>query len=104
MIKALTLLLTAAYASYTLASCDSNRTCLEIVLTDAFHDGWDGAMVYLETPWGDVFSDAPTCARDPVVQKFCTDHSGLYPIVVTHEDEEYTPENYWEVRDLRFFV
>jgi hypothetical protein len=97
MIKALTLLLaTASIAN----ACDSNRTCLEIMMTDAFHDGWDGAMTYLETPWGDVFSDAPTCDRDPVVQTFCTDQSGLYPIVVTHENESYTPKNYWEVSCL----
>jgi len=97
MIKSLSLLF-AVYASYATASCASNRTCLEIVMTDAFRDGWDGAMTYLETPWGDVYSDAPTCSRDPVVQNFCTDSSGLYPIVVTHEDEDYTPENYWEIR------
>jgi hypothetical protein len=95
MIKALALLFTTA--SVANAACDSNRTCLEIMMTDAFHDGWDGAMTYLETPWGDVFSDAPTCDRDPVMQSFCTDQSGLYPIVVTHENESYTPKNYWEV-------
>lgn len=90
MIKTLTLLL-ATIASIT-ADCNSNRTCLEIFMTDAFGDGWDGAMAYLETPWGDVYSDAPTCDRDPVLQTFCTDQSGLYPIVVTHEDETYTPK------------
>lgn len=96
MLKVLTLLLTAI-ASIS-ADCNSNRTCLDVYLHDAFHDGWDGAMAYVETPWGDVLSDAPTCDRDPVHHTLCTDVSGLYPIVVTHEDETYTPKNYWEVK------
>lgn len=100
MIKALALLAINCSLS---ASCpsgssgSSNRTCLLLTLYDKFGDGWDGAQAYLETPWGDVFSDAPTCDRNPVVQEFCTDTTGAYPIVVINENESYVPRNYWEI-------
>jgi hypothetical protein len=69
-------------------------------MSDFFHDGWDGAEVYVETPWGDVLSSAPTCADDPKIEVLCTDQSGDYPMVLIHEDETYTPKNSWEVSFL----
>jgi hypothetical protein len=93
----LTLTLASLLTGTVSADCSSNRTCLEIYLSDAFHDGWDGAEVYVETPWGDVFSSAPTCAVDPKIERLCTDMGGDFPMVLIHEDETYTPKNYWEV-------
>jgi hypothetical protein len=97
MIVAWFLTLTSLFIGSVTANCSSNRTCLEIVMSDFFHDGWDGAEVYVETPWGDVLSSAPTCAVDPKIETLCTDQSGDYPMVLIHEDETYTPKNYWEV-------
>mmetsp|Transcript_21428 Transcript_21428/g.47786 ORF Transcript_21428/g.47786 Transcript_21428/m.47786 type:complete len:569 (+) Transcript_21428:52-1758(+) len=107
MIKALSFFLAAgAVAAHpghddiveeaTMAPCDQNRTCLEIYMHDFYGDGWDGAMVYLDTPWNEVHSYAPTCEADPVVKHLCTDTSGMYPMVLTHHNESYTPKNYWE--------
>ena len=98
MIRALPLFVSlGAVASQAIgANCTQNRTCLEIYMWDMYGDGWDGAKVYVDTPWNDVFSSAPTCDVNPVVEHLCTDMSGLYPMVLTHEDESYTPKNYWE--------
>jgi hypothetical protein len=63
---------------------------------DYFGDGWDGEMVYVETPWGEVFSGAPTCDINPLVETLCTDVSGNYPMILIHENESYVPMNYWE--------
>ena len=79
------------------AMCTRNRTCLEIYMWDYFGDGWDGEQVFVETPWGDVLSGAPTCDVNPVVETLCTDMSGNYPMILIHEDESYVPRNYWEV-------
>lgn len=65
-------------------------------MLDFYGDGWDGAEVYVETPWDDVFSGAPTCDKNPTVEKLCTDQSGNYPMILIHENESYTPKNYWE--------
>jgi hypothetical protein len=61
-----------------------------------YGDGWDGEKFFIETPWGDMFSDAPTCDTKKVMHTFCTDESGHYTMMLIHEDESYTPENYWE--------
>jgi hypothetical protein len=61
-----------------------------------YGDGWDGEKFFIETPWGEMFSDAPTCAGGSVSHTFCTDASGNYPMLLIHENESYTPENYWE--------
>jgi hypothetical protein len=82
----------------TTANCSSNRTCLDIQLVDMYGDGWDGEKFFIETPWNEMFSDAPTCGGGQVSHTFCTDASGNYPMMLIHENESYTPENYWEVR------
>lgn len=82
--------------SYAAATCSSNRTCLDIQLIDMYGDGWDGEKFFIETPWDEMFSDAPTCAGGPVSHTFCTDATGNYPMLLIHENESYTPENYWE--------
>jgi hypothetical protein len=79
------------------ASCDSNRTCLEMYLTDTAQNGWDGAMLYLETPWGDIYSNAPSVGDDPVIQPYCTDRSGAYVLIVTNENETSIPANANEI-------
>mmetsp|Transcript_8226 Transcript_8226/g.13952 ORF Transcript_8226/g.13952 Transcript_8226/m.13952 type:complete len:581 (-) Transcript_8226:248-1990(-) len=84
------------YMSAATATCSSNRTCLDIQLVDMYGDGWDGEKFFIETPWDEMFSDAPTCAGGPVSHTFCTDASGNYPMLLIHENESYTPENYWE--------
>eukprot|EP00339_Tiarina_fusa_P026206 CAMPEP_0117014734 /NCGR_PEP_ID=MMETSP0472-20121206/11897_1 /TAXON_ID=693140 ORGANISM="Tiarina fusus, Strain LIS" /NCGR_SAMPLE_ID=MMETSP0472 /ASSEMBLY_ACC=CAM_ASM_000603 /LENGTH=573 /DNA_ID=CAMNT_0004718365 /DNA_START=91 /DNA_END=1813 /DNA_ORIENTATION=- len=80
----------------TTANCSSNRTCLDIQLVDMYGDGWDGEKFFIETPWNEMFSDAPTCGGGQVSHTFCTDASGNYPMMLIHENESYTPENYWE--------
>lgn len=82
--------------SAAVATCSSNRTCLDIQLIDMYGDGWDGEKFFIETPWDEMFSDAPTCAGGPVSHTFCTDATGNYPMLLIHENESYTPENYWE--------
>jgi hypothetical protein len=86
-----------ANLAHAATTCDTNRTCLEIMMTDASHDGWEGAMFYLETPWDEIYADAPTSERDPAFQFFCTERSGLYPTVVDTE-ENTIPSNFWEIR------
>lgn len=76
-------------------SCDT-RTCLDIQLVDMYGDGWNGEKFFIETPWGEMFSDAPSCDTKQVMHTFCTDATGLYPMMLIHENESYTPENYWE--------
>jgi hypothetical protein len=83
-------------ASAASAQCSSNRTCLDIKLVDLSGDGWNGEKFFVETPWGEIFSDAPSCGRSEVTHTNCTDASGNYPMVLIHENESYTPENYWE--------
>lgn len=78
------------------ANCSSNRTCLDITLVDMYGDGWDGEKFFIETPWDEMFSDAPTCGNNQVSHTFCTDATGNYPMMLIHENESYTPENYWE--------
>lgn len=78
------------------ADCSTNRTCLDIQLVDMYGDGWDGEKFFIETPWGDMFSDAPSCGKNEVSHTFCTDSTGNYPMMLIHENESYTPENYWE--------
>lgn len=63
-----------------------------------FREGWDGARHYLERPDGSVVSRAPTCNNTPVVFDVCPDEgTGLYYMVVQHEDEGYIPFHYWEI-------
>jgi hypothetical protein len=78
------------------ANCSSNRTCLDIQLVDMYGDGWDGEKFFVETPWDEMFSDAPTCGNREISHTFCTDATGNYPMMLIHENESYTPENYWE--------
>lgn len=81
------------------ADCSSNRTCLHIQLSDMYGDGWDGAKLFMETPWDEMFSDAPICGNtpsNPISHTFCTDATGNYPLMLIHENESYVPENYWE--------
>lgn len=79
------------------ANCSSNRTCLDIQLVDMYGDGWNGEKFFIETPWDEMFSDAPTCGNSEVSHTFCTDATGNYPMMLIHENESFTPENYWEV-------
>lgn len=78
------------------ADCSSNRTCLDINLLDMYGDGWNGEKFFVETPWDEIFSDAPTCGMSKISHQFCTDATGHYPMMLIHENESYTPENYWE--------
>lgn len=81
--------------NHTQKSCD-RRTCLDIQLVDMYGDGWNGEKFFIETPWDEMFSDAPTCDHERISHTFCTDASGNYPMMLIHENESYTPENYWE--------
>eukprot|EP00602_Paraphysomonas_sp_CaronLab_P001354 CAMPEP_0185024456 /NCGR_PEP_ID=MMETSP1103-20130426/7532_1 /TAXON_ID=36769 /ORGANISM="Paraphysomonas bandaiensis, Strain Caron Lab Isolate" /LENGTH=545 /DNA_ID=CAMNT_0027557429 /DNA_START=160 /DNA_END=1797 /DNA_ORIENTATION=+ len=65
-------------------------------MLDFYGDGWDGAEVYVETPWDDIYSAAPTCDMNPVTETLCSDTSGLFPMVLSHQNSSYTPRNYWE--------
>jgi hypothetical protein len=80
------------------ARSTSNRTatCLDIQLIDMYGDGWNGEKFFIETPWGEIFSDAPTCDENKISHTFCTDAAGNYPMMLIHENESFTPENYWE--------
>lgn len=84
------------------ATCSSNRTCLDIQLVDMYGDGWNGEKFFIETPWDEVFSDAPTCGNSQVSHTFCTDATGNYPMMLIHENESFTPANYWEVSSRYF--
>jgi len=76
----------------------TNSSCLHVGLYDMFQEGWDGARHYLERPDGSVVSRAPTCDDSPVLFDVCPDEgTGLYYMVVQHEDEGYTPFHYWEI-------
>ena len=70
---------------------------------DFFHDGWDGAELYVETPWGDVFSSAPTCQINPRIETLCSEVGGHFPMVLIHENDNYIPKNYWEVKIITLF-
>lgn len=78
------------------AECSSNRTCLDIRLVDVYGDGWNGEKFFLETPWDEMFAESPSCGKNVVSHSFCTDITGNYPMMLIHENESYTPENYWE--------
>ena len=84
-------------------SCGS-KTCLDIQLVDMYGDGWDGEKFFIETPWQEMFSDAPTCDMNRITHSFCADATGNYPMMLIHENESYTPENYWEVRNCKHYT
>lgn len=84
------------YAAAVSAECSSSRTCLDIRLVDVYGDGWNGEKFFLETPWDEMFAESPSCGKSVVKHSFCTDVTGNYPMMLIHENESYTPENYWE--------
>ncbi len=44
--------LSTIYSTCSSSSGSSNQTCLHVVLSDRYGDGWDGAKLYVEFPDG----------------------------------------------------
>ena len=67
-----------------------------VTLYDTFGDGWGSAMWHVDIPHSPMESAAPNCTVNPVKKRICGKQGNFF-MMVTNDEKEEKPENYWEV-------
>lgn len=81
------------------SNSNSTTSCIRIVLSDAFGDGWDRDLFMMETPTGRMTTLAPNCTTNTISMLNCAeDGEGYYYIMVDNPKSSSPSRNNWEVR------
>ena len=84
----------------------SSYKCLQITVGDQFGDGWDSAVLSVESPDGSKVTYSPRCdSYNPIMYRYCP-HSGqtrgLHKLRVENvENSNFPWEIWWKVYDER---